>query len=357
KDVEIKSSSSSTLTSPEASELEDYLEKDSIPPGIDLTLPPTFKVSSSNPTSPTLTGEKVCSWKTSMFFSLVQFVWKMMTRIAIRKKIICLLATYLHKQPKLLSHPQEVEEINEKEDEVSRDIPIHTIVMPIRITFDNPIDFNDHFSKPKDLKKDLTISFDSTTISISPPPLLDSDSPFTAELSANVTFSETRTKTLLVFKKPSFLLPPPEPPDECLKKAVLKFYQNQKTFPLNVKDVNSFTHFTYSEDSPLIFSFQSENFVFDPGLNQQFLKPLVNGYIKNHKKTVKNRQARTRESEEYKAKARKVKPQSKSAKKSQSQSKMVKLSQTQKDKSSKYFTLVPQKSKNVPSSLIGPKKA
>ncbi|GJS35783.1 hypothetical protein Tco_0534165 [Tanacetum coccineum] len=42
------------------------------------------------------------------------------------------------------------------------------------------------------------------------------------------------------------------------------------------------------------------------------------GYIKNHKKTVKNGQARTRESEEYKAEARKVKPQSKSAKKSQS---------------------------------------
>ncbi|GKD13557.1 putative ribonuclease H-like domain-containing protein [Tanacetum coccineum] len=42
-------------------------------------------------------------------------------------------------------------------------------------------------------------------------------------------------------------------------------------------------------------------------------------YIKNHKKTVKNRQARTRESVEYKAEARKVKPQSKSAKKSQSQ--------------------------------------
>ncbi|GKD87866.1 hypothetical protein Tco_1359020 [Tanacetum coccineum] len=41
------------------------------------------------------------------------------------------------------------------------------------------------------------------------------------------------------------------------------------------------------------------------------------GYIKNHKKTVKNRQARTRESVEYKAEARKVKPQSKSAKKSQ----------------------------------------
>ncbi|GJR75091.1 reverse transcriptase domain-containing protein [Tanacetum coccineum] len=40
---------------------------------------------------------------------------------------------------------------------------------------------------------------------------------------------------------------------------------------------------------------------------------------KNHKKTVKNGQARTQESEEYKAEARKVKPQSKSAKKSQRQ--------------------------------------
>ncbi|GJX34850.1 reverse transcriptase domain-containing protein [Tanacetum coccineum] len=157
KDVEIKSSSSSTLTSPEASELEDYLEKDSIPPGIDLTLPTTLEVLSSNPTSPTLTGEKVCSWKTPMFFSLVRFVWKMMNRIAIRKKIICLLATYLHKKPKPLS--QEVEEIKEKEEEVSSDVQINTIVMPIRITFDNPIDFNDHFSKPKDLKKDLPIFF------------------------------------------------------------------------------------------------------------------------------------------------------------------------------------------------------
>ncbi|GKD12671.1 retrovirus-related pol polyprotein from transposon TNT 1-94 [Tanacetum coccineum] len=39
--------------------------------------------------------------------------------------------------------------------------------------------------------------------------------------------------------------------------------------------------------------------------------------LKNHKKAVKNEQARTRESEEYKAEARKVKPQSKSAKKNQ----------------------------------------
>ncbi|GKF09282.1 hypothetical protein Tco_0043506, partial [Tanacetum coccineum] len=161
KDAEIKSSSSFTLTSPKDSEFEAYLEIDSIPPGIDLTLPPTLKVSSSNPTSSTLTGAK----------------------------IICLLATYLHKKPKLLSHPQEVEEIKENEEEVSSDVPIHTIFMPIRITFDNPIDFNNHFSKPKDPKKDLTISFDSFESSILPPPLLDSDSPFTAELSDSVTLN------------------------------------------------------------------------------------------------------------------------------------------------------------------------
>ncbi|GJU56927.1 reverse transcriptase domain-containing protein [Tanacetum coccineum] len=282
KDAEIKSSSSFTLTSPEESEFEAYLERDSIPPGIDLTLPPTLEVSSSNPTSPTLTGEKVCSWKTPMFFSLVRFVWKMMTRIAIRKKIICLLATYLHQKPKLLSRPQEVEEIKEKEDEVSSDVPIHTIVMPIRITFDNPIDFNDHFSKPKDFKKDLTVSFDSSESSILPSPLLDSDSPFTAELSASVTLNSLGNEdkvfkpgilvyhaihdknlvtleenlkenisfgTLLVFKEPSFLLPPPEPPDKCLnfepilvmKNVVLNedFYQSKKTLSLNVEDVNS----------------------------------------------------------------------------------------------------------------------
>ncbi|GKG23088.1 hypothetical protein Tco_0388391, partial [Tanacetum coccineum] len=116
-------------------------------------------------------------------------MWKMMTRIAIRKKIMCILATYLHKKPKILSLPQEVEEIKEKEDEVSSDVPIDTIVMPIRITFDNPIDFNDRFSKPKDLKKDLTIALDSTESSILPPPLIDSGSPFTVELLASVTLN------------------------------------------------------------------------------------------------------------------------------------------------------------------------
>ncbi|GJS77934.1 hypothetical protein Tco_0727815 [Tanacetum coccineum] len=80
--------------------------------------------------------------------------------------------------------------------------------------------------------------------------------------------------TLLVFKEPSIFLPPLEPPDECLKNVVLNFYQSKKTFPLNVEDVNSFAFiiwtflpfFTYTKTSPMIFSFQSENFVFDPGI-------------------------------------------------------------------------------------------
>ncbi|GJV61982.1 hypothetical protein Tco_1468082 [Tanacetum coccineum] len=41
------------------------------------------------------------------------------------------------------------------------------------------------------------------------------------------------------------------------------------------------------------------------------------GYIKNHKKTIKNKQARTRESKEYKAEAKKAKPQSKIIKQKQ----------------------------------------
>ncbi|GJY69542.1 hypothetical protein Tco_0472524 [Tanacetum coccineum] len=325
KDVEIKSSSSFTLTSPEESEFEAYLERDSIPSGIDLTLPPTLEVSSSNPTSPTLTREKVCSWKTPMFFSLIRFVWRMMTRIAIRKKIICLLATFLHKKPKPLS--QEVDDIKMNDDKVSRQIPIDTIVMPIRITFDNPIDFNDNFSKPKDLKKDLAVALDSTESSILPPPLLDSDSPFTAELSASITLNSLENEdkvfkpgilvyhaihdknlvtleknlrenissgTLLFLKEPSSPRPPPEPPDVCMRfKPILAmkndfvkpnedFYLSETVLSLNVEDVDSFTfiiwtflpYFTYPEDSPLIFSFRSENFVFDPGI-VTFHKPVA----------------------------------------------------------------------------------
>ncbi|GJT83250.1 hypothetical protein Tco_1057592 [Tanacetum coccineum] len=205
-----------------------------------------------------------------MFLSLVRFVWKMMTRIEIRKQIICLLETHLHKKPK--PRPQKVKEIKENEEEVSRDVPINDhLSHPIKSLFDNPIDFNDHLSKPKDLKKDLPISF-TTESSILPHPLLDSDSPFTAELSASVTLKSLgnedkvfkpgilvyhaihdknlitlkeklkdniSSRTLLIFKEPSFLLPPAEPPDECLKNVVLNFYQSKKTFPLNVEVVNS----------------------------------------------------------------------------------------------------------------------
>ncbi|GJX84229.1 hypothetical protein Tco_0335003 [Tanacetum coccineum] len=166
-----------------------------------------------------------------------------------------------------------VEEIKEKEDEISRDVPINIIVMPIQITFDNPIDFNDHFSKLKDLKKDLPISFDSTTTSILPHPSLDSDSPFTAELSAREVKRE-HASDALAFKKPSFLLPPAEPPNECLKNAVLNFYQSKKTFPLNVEEEDSFTFtirsflpfVTYPEVLPVSYSTGSEDKVFNPGI-------------------------------------------------------------------------------------------
>ncbi|GKA94938.1 hypothetical protein Tco_0816976 [Tanacetum coccineum] len=85
---------------------------------------------------------------------------------------------------------------------------------------------------------------------------------------------------------PSFPRPPPEPPDVCMRfKPILAmkndfvkpnedFYLSETVLPLNVEDVDSFTfiiwtflpHFTYTEESPLIFSFRSENFVFDPGI-------------------------------------------------------------------------------------------
>ncbi|GJV31273.1 reverse transcriptase domain-containing protein [Tanacetum coccineum] len=210
-------------------------------------------------------------------------------------------------------------EYEDDDDKVSSQIPIDTIVMPIRITFDNPIDFNDHFSKPKDFKKDLTVAFDSTDSSILPPPLLDSDSPFTAELSASVTLNSLGNEdkvfklgilvyhtihdknlvtleknlrenissgTLLFFKEPSSPRPPPEPPDVCMRfKPILAmkndfvkpnedFYLSETVLSLNVEDVDSFTfiiwtflpNFTYTEESPLFISFRSEDFVFDPGI-------------------------------------------------------------------------------------------
>ncbi|GKF00186.1 hypothetical protein Tco_0023536, partial [Tanacetum coccineum] len=176
-----------------------------------------------------------------------------------------------------------------------------------------------HFSKPKDLKKDLAVALDSTNSSILPPALLDSDSPFTAELSASITLNSLGNKdkvfkpgilvyhaihdknivtleknfrenissgTLLFLKEQSSPRPPSEPPDVCMRfKPILAmkndfvkpnedFYPSKKMLPLNVEDVNSFTfiiwtflpYFTYPEDSPLFISFRSEDFVFDPGI-------------------------------------------------------------------------------------------
>ncbi|GKD35355.1 hypothetical protein Tco_1250864, partial [Tanacetum coccineum] len=89
-------------------------------------------------------------------------------------------------------------------------------------------------------------AFDSTESSILPPPLLDSDSPFTAELSASITLNflgnedkvfkpgilvyhtihdknllsleknlreNISSRTLLFLKESSIPCPPPEPPD------------------------------------------------------------------------------------------------------------------------------------------------
>ncbi|GJY94362.1 putative reverse transcriptase domain-containing protein [Tanacetum coccineum] len=80
----------------------------------------------------------------------------------------------------------------------------------------------------------------------------------------------------------------------------------------------------YPKDSPfdLVAYTDSDYAMQEQAYIGKFPTNMRYGSVKNHKKTVKNGQARTRESEEYKAEARKVKPQSKSAKKNQRQSKM-----------------------------------
>ncbi|GKD29330.1 hypothetical protein Tco_1240108, partial [Tanacetum coccineum] len=99
--------------------------------------------------------------------------------------------------------------------------------------------------------------------------------------------------TLLVFKEPSFLLPPPKPPDECfnvepildMKNVVPNedLYLSETMLSLNVEDVDSFTfiiwtflpYFTYTEESPLIFSFRNEDTIFDPGIFTKSRWPLI----------------------------------------------------------------------------------
>ncbi|GJT37085.1 putative reverse transcriptase domain-containing protein [Tanacetum coccineum] len=158
---------------------------------------------------------------------------------------------------------------------------------------------------------------------------------FTAELSASVTLNSLENEdkvfkqnissgTLLVFKEPSIFLPPPEPPDECLKNVVLNFYQSKKTFPLNVEDVNSFAFiiwtflpfFTYTKASPVIFSFRSENFVFDPGIITFHNPAAVSMKVWICQKSQEISQKRTRErmsdqeAKEIKAEAEEIMPQS-----------------------------------------------
>ncbi|GKC66106.1 hypothetical protein Tco_1098704, partial [Tanacetum coccineum] len=109
----------------------------------------------------------------------------------------------------------------------------------------------------------------------------------------SVVISDNSNDLLLEFPEfesfhfdPSSPHPPPEPPDVCMRfKPILAmkndfvkpnedFYLSETVLSLNVEDVDSFTfiiwtflpYFTYPEDSPLIFSFRSENFVFDPGI-------------------------------------------------------------------------------------------
>ncbi|GKA97486.1 hypothetical protein Tco_0825380 [Tanacetum coccineum] len=128
---------------------------------------------------------------------------------------------------------------------------------------------------------DFTVAFNSTESSILPLPLLDSDSPFTAELSASVTLNSLGNEdkvfkpgilvyhtihdknlatleknlrenissgTLLFLKEPSS-----KPPDVCMRfKPILAikndfvkpyedFFLSETMLSLNVEDVDSFT--------------------------------------------------------------------------------------------------------------------
>ncbi|GJX88379.1 hypothetical protein Tco_0340393 [Tanacetum coccineum] len=110
---------------------------------------------------------------------------------------------------------------------------------------------------------------------------------------------------------PSIPRPPPEPPDveKCFEpeagiliikefKGVSKSHDFMTgilpTLPTLVSDLTFISSF---------FSFESEDTMFDPGI-VTFHKPVAvsmkvscskYGYIRNHKKTIKNKQTRTRE--------------------------------------------------------------
>ncbi|GKF93800.1 hypothetical protein Tco_0283500, partial [Tanacetum coccineum] len=79
-------------------------------------------------------------------------------------------------------------------------------------------------------------------------------------------------------------------------------------------------------------------------------------YIKNHKKTVKNGQAQTRESEEYKKKPKNQSQSQKVKDRSQIQSTAVNHYKTKPHNNPIPVLQLSQKAKNDPSSLIGPLK-
>ncbi|GKF25418.1 hypothetical protein Tco_0081312, partial [Tanacetum coccineum] len=70
-------------------------------------------------------------------------------------------------------------------------------------------------------------------------------------------------------------------------------------------------------------------------------------YIKNHKKTVKNGQARTRESEEYKAEAKKKPKNQSRSQKSQASVKEKSNIGQQKSTRTKIFHLCPSTFRNI----------
>ncbi|GKB88230.1 retrovirus-related pol polyprotein from transposon TNT 1-94, partial [Tanacetum coccineum] len=110
------------------------------------------------------------------------------------------------------------------------------------------------------------------------PPGVENDD---SEDEDNSTFLPENESSIL---EPSSPRPPPEPPDVCLNfkpNTAMKndfvnedFNQGKIVLSLNVEDVNSFTfiiwtflpYFTYPEDFPLLLSFGSEDFIFDPGI-------------------------------------------------------------------------------------------
>ncbi|GJR69669.1 hypothetical protein Tco_0015734 [Tanacetum coccineum] len=160
-----------------------------------------------------------------------------------------------------------------KEDKVSSDFQVDIIAMPIRITFYNPIDFNDHFFKPKDFKKDLTVELDSPELSTLPSPLLDSDSPFTAELSASITLNSLGNED-----------------------KVFKLGLDFINIRLIARNPMKICLFSYD-------SLGSENKIFDPGTD-------ISKFTRNQTKTGKHgheNQKSTKEAKVFKAEAKKVK--------------------------------------------------